>query len=97
MRNVRKLEENLRLLKKKNGELQQQLDAYKGGAPTTPRKRAPMNVETTIKMRDLESRVEELEKVSLQVLQGFQPKPHCCQRNSRLNRKIKKACPNSYF
>lgn len=65
MRSVRKLEQDRKELRRKNERLQQQLDAYTDGVPTTPRRRASMNVETTIKMQRLEARVGELEKVSI--------------------------------
>ncbi len=70
MRSVRKLEEDLKSLRKKNRGLQQQLNAYRDEVPVTPRKKASTNIETTIKVQTLEDRVKELEKVcfSLQLL-----------------------------
>ncbi|KXN89577.1 hypothetical protein AN958_05444 [Leucoagaricus sp. SymC.cos] len=62
-RNLKKLETNLKEMRKQNQKLQRQLDVYKDGAPTTPKKRAAANVETTIKIQEMEERIKELERI----------------------------------
>lgn len=66
MRNVRELENNLKMMRKQNIQLQQKLDGYEDDTPITPRKRTSVNIETKVKIRNLEARVEELEKVALE-------------------------------
>lgn len=65
MGSVRKLEEDVKRLRKKNRELQEQVNAYRDEVPVTPRKRRSTNVESTIKVQNLENRIKELEQVRL--------------------------------
>lgn len=65
MRNVKKLQENFKETRKKNQKLQRQLDAYKDGLHTTPRRRAAGNIEDKLKIQELEECIEELERVRL--------------------------------
>lgn len=65
MGSVRKLEEDVKKLRKKNRELQDQVNAYQDEVPVTPRKRRSTNVESTIKVQNLENRIKELEQVRL--------------------------------
>ncbi|KAF5364095.1 hypothetical protein D9756_000373 [Leucocoprinus leucothites] len=62
MRNVRKLEGSLKQLWKENRNLKRQLDVYKEGAPTTPRRRTAANIENEIRMQNLEDKIEKLEE-----------------------------------
>jgi hypothetical protein len=64
MQNVRKLEETMRQMRKQKLQLQRKLDDYEDSSPITPRKRTSTNILTNIKIRNLETRVEELEKVA---------------------------------
>jgi septal ring factor EnvC (AmiA/AmiB activator) len=63
MQNVRKLEASLRQMRKQKLQLQRELDDYEDVTPIMSRKRTSVNIETNIKIRNLEARVEELEKV----------------------------------
>ncbi|KAJ3566312.1 hypothetical protein NP233_g7082 [Leucocoprinus birnbaumii] len=60
IRNIKGLEANLKKMQKENENLKRQLDIYKEGAPTTPRRRAAANVEHQIRMQELEGKVEKL-------------------------------------
>lgn len=82
MRNVKKLQENLKEVRKRNQRLQRQLDVYKDGLPTMPWKTGARNIENRLKIQGLEERIGELEEVSVWI-ESFLLEPYSQARGTR--------------